>query len=235
MEKGIVLKVENLNVELEGERILEDLSFEVKEGAVLTILGPNGAGKTVLLKALLGILPFQGKIEWRPGVKTSYVPQRLPFIKDIPMNVKEFFELKEASENEMTPIPNLVWGLNSVGLKKDILEKKIGDLSSGQFQRVLVGWALISNPQVLLFDEPTTGIDVSGQESIYNLLEKLKKERDLTILLVTHDLSIVYKLATDCLCLNKKMLCYSIPKELTSERLSQLYGGEIKFYRHSHE
>jgi zinc transport system ATP-binding protein len=192
-------------------------------------LGPNGAGKTVLLKALLGILPFQGKIEWRPGVKTSYVPQRLPFIKDIPMNVKEFFELKEASENEIKEI------LNSTGLKKDILEKKIGDLSSGQFQRVLVGWALISNPQVLLFDEPTTGIDVSGQESIYNLLEKLKKERDLTILLVTHDLSIVYKLATDCLCLNKKMLCYSIPKELTSERLSQLYGGEIKFYRHSHE
>jgi zinc transport system ATP-binding protein len=235
MEKGIVLKVENLNVELEGERILEDLSFEVKEGAVLTILGPNGAGKTVLLKALLGILPFQGKIEWRPGVKTSYVPQRLPFIKDIPMNVKEFFELKEASENEIRPTPNLVWGLNSVGLKKDILKKKIGDLSSGQFQRVLVGWALISNPQVLLFDEPTTGIDVSGQESIYNLLEKLKEERDLTILLVTHDLSIVYKLATDCLCLNKKMLCYSIPKELTSERLSQLYGGEIKFYRHSHE
>jgi zinc transport system ATP-binding protein len=198
-------------------------------------LGPNGAGKTVLLKALLGILPFQGKIEWRPGVKTSYVPQRLPFIKDIPMNVKEFFELKEASENETTLTLNLVWGLNSVGLKKDILKKKIGDLSSGQFQRVLVGWALISNPQVLLFDEPTTGIDVSGQESIYNLLEKLKEERDLTILLVTHDLSIVYKLATDCLCLNKKMLCYSIPKELTSERLSQLYGGEIKFYRHSHE
>jgi zinc transport system ATP-binding protein len=115
------------------------------------------------------------------------------------------------------------------------LEKKIGDLSSGQFQRILVGWALTSNPQVLLFDEPMTGIDIGGQESVYQLLEKLKKERNLTILLVTHDLSIVYKLATNCLCLNKKMLCYSIPKELTSERLSQLYGGEIKFYRHSHD
>jgi len=228
MGKGIVLKVENLNVELGGERILENLSFEVKEGEVLTILGPNGAGKTVLLKTLLGILPYKGKIEWTPGIKIGYVPQRLPFIKDIPMSVGEFFKLKEASEKETKEI------FNSIGLKGDILEKKIGDLSSGQFQRILVGWALILNPQILLFDEPTTGIDISGQESIYNLLEKLRKERSLTILLVTHDLSIVYKLATNCLCLNKKMLCYSIPKELTSERLSQLYGGEIKFYRHSH-
>jgi len=229
MGKGIVLKVENLNVELGGERILENLSFEVKEGEVLTILGPNGAGKTVLLKTLLGLLPYKGKIEWTPGIKIGYVPQRLPFIKDIPMSVWEFFKLKEASEKETKEI------FNSIGLKEDILEKKIGDLSSGQFQRILIGWALILNPQILLFDEPTTGIDIGGQESIYNLLEKLREERSLTILLVTHDLSIVYKLATNCLCLNKKMLCYSIPKELTSERLSQLYGGEIKFYRHSHE
>ncbi len=229
MGKGIVLKVENLSVEFEGEKILENLSFEVKEGEVLTILGPNGAGKTVLLKALLGILPFKGSIGWKPGIKTSYVPQRLPFIKDIPLSVREFFKLKGALEDEMKKT------LNSMGLEEDMLGKKIGDLSSGQFQRILVGWALISSPQVLLFDEPTTGIDIGGQESIYNLLEKLKKERDLTILLVTHDLSVVYKLATNCLCLNKQMLCYGIPKELTPERLSQLYGGQIKFYQHSHE
>jgi len=80
-----------------------------------------------------------------------------------------------------------------------------------------------------------TGIDIGGQESVYNLLEKLKREKNFTILLVTHDLSIVYKFATNCLCLNKKILCYSTPKELTTERLSQLYGGKIKFYEHKHE
>jgi len=227
--QGIVLKVKNLNVDLGKERILENLSFEVKEGEVLTILGPNGAGKTVLLKTLLGILPYKGKIEWMPKIRIGYVPQRLPFIKDIPLSVEEFFELKNVSEKEIKDI------LKSIGLEKDILGKKIGDLSSGQFQRILVGWALASNPRVLLFDEPMTGIDIGGQESIYEFLAKLKKERDLTILLVTHDLSIVYKLATDCLCLNKKMLCYNIPKDLTTERLSQLYGGEIKFYQHNHE
>jgi len=227
--ENLILKVKNLNVELEGEEILKDLSFEVKEGEVLTILGPNGAGKTVLLKALLGILPYKGEIEWKAEIKIGYVPQRLPFIKDIPMSVKEFFALKNVSEKETEEV------LKSIGLKEEIFEKKIGELSSGQFQRILVGWALSSNPQVLLFDEPMTGIDIGGQESIYNLLEKLKKEKNLTILLVTHDLSIVYKFATNCLCLNKKVLCYSTPKELTTERLSQLYGGKIKFYEHKHE
>lgn len=229
MENEIVLKVDNLNVELGGEKILENLSFEVREGEVATILGPNGAGKTILLKTLLGILPFSGKIEWREGIKIGYVPQRLPFIKDIPLSVSEFFQLKKVRESEMKAI------LTPIGLKEDILKKKIGDLSSGQFQRILIGWALVSNPQALLFDEPTTGIDIGGQESIYDLLKKLKNERNLTILLVTHDLSVVYQLADRCLCLNKKMLCYNIPKELTQERLSQLYGSGIKFYQHSHD
>jgi len=230
MEEKIVLKVENLDVKLEGEEILKDLSFEVKEGEVLVILGPNGAGKTVLLKTLLGILPYKGKIEWQKGIKIGYVPQRLPFIKDIPMAVKEFFDLKNVSEKESEEI------LKSIGLGEDILKKKIGELSSGQFQRILVGWALASNPQVLLFDEPMTGIDIGGQESVYNLLEKLKKERDLTILFVTHELSIVYKLADKVLCLSKRMLCHGLPKEiLTPERISELYSGEIKFYQHNHK
>jgi len=230
MEEKIVLKVENLDVKLEGEEILKDLSFEVKEGEVLVILGPNGAGKTVLLKTLLGILPYKGKIEWQKGIKIGYVPQRLPFIKDIPMAVKEFFDLKNVSKKESEEI------LKSIGLGEDILKKKIGDLSSGQFQRILVGWALASNPQVLLFDEPMTGIDIGGQESVYNLLEKLKKERDLTILFVTHELSIVYKLADKVLCLSKRMLCHGLPKEiLTPERISELYSGEIKFYQHNHK
>lgn len=222
-----ILRVENLNVEFGKEKILENLSFDVKEGEVLTILGPNGAGKTVLLRTLLGCLSYEGKIEWQEKIRIGYVPQRLPFIKDIPMSVGEFFGLKGRASG-------LKEILDSVGFKEDILKKRIGGLSSGQFQRVLVARALVSDPQVLLFDEPTTGIDISGQESIYNLIWKLKQKRNLTVLLVTHDLSIVYSLASRCICLNKKMLCLSIPKELTSEKLSQLYGEEIKLYEHTH-
>jgi len=230
MKKDFVLEVKNLNVKLEGETILENLNFKVKEGEVLTILGPNGAGKTVLLKTLLGLIPYEGKIKWKENVKIGYVPQRLPFIKDIPLNVKEFFKLKEVSEEKIKNV------LLSVGIKDlKILKKKIGDLSSGQFQRILIAFALVDEPNVLLFDEPTAGIDIGAEETIYTFLEKLKKEKNLTILLVTHDLSIVYKFASNCLCLNKRILCFGKPKEITPQTLIKLYGGKIKIYRHGHD
>ena len=222
-----VLRVKNLNVDLKKEEIIKDLSFEVKKGDVLTILGPNGAGKTVLLKTLLGILPYEGEIRWGKKIKIGYVPQRLPFIKDISMNVEEFFKLKKASKKETKEI------LNSVGFKENFLNKKIGDLSSGQFQRILVAWALISNPDVLLFDEPMTGIDISGEETIYTLLAKLKEKRNLTILLVTHDLSVVLKFSNFVICLNKCPICQGVPREvLTLETLHKLYGEKVKFYTH---
>jgi zinc transport system ATP-binding protein len=225
--REIILKVENLNVKLDNEEIIKDLSFEVKEGEILTILGPNGAGKTVLLKTLLGIFPYQGKIKWQKEVKIGYVPQRLPFIKDIPMNVEEFFKLKGASKKEIEEI------LKEVGFEKEFLKKKIGELSSGQFQRIIVAWALIKNPNFLLFDEPTTGIDIGGEETIYNLLFKLKEKKNLTILLVTHDLSVVAKFSNFVICLNKCPLCQGPPKEvLTPKVLFELYGEEVKFYHH---
>jgi len=226
MQENIILKVKNLNVRLEKEEIIKDLSFEIKQGDVLTVLGPNGAGKTVLLKTLLGILPYKGEIKWEKEVKIGYVPQRLPFIKETPMSVEEFFELKRASRKEIREI------LNSVGFGS-ALNKKIGELSSGQFQRILVAWALVRNPDVLLFDEPTTGIDIGGEETIYGLLAKLKKEKDLTILLVTHDLSVVYKFSNSVICLNKCPICQGSPKEvLIPEILRKLYGEEVKFYEH---
>jgi len=226
---NIILSVKDLNVKLNGEEILLDLTFDVYDGEVLAILGPNGAGKTTLLKALLGIVPHEGIVKWREGVKVGYVPQRLPFIKDLPLSVKEFFQLVNTSKGETIEI------LKSIGLGEEILGKKIGDLSSGQFQRILIGWALASNPNVLLFDEPLAGIDIGGQESVYNLLEKLKEDRNLTILFVTHELSIVYRLADRVLCLNKRMLCTGAPREmLTPEAISNLYASPVKFYQHKH-
>lgn len=231
MNENTILKVKNLNVELDGERVIENLNFEVKEKETLVILGPNGAGKTVLLRTLLSLLPYRGEIQWQKGLKIGYVPTGLPLTKEIPLTIKEFFDLKGISQKEVLEV------LRAVGMAdSEILGKRVAFLSSGQFQRLLVAWGLTGNPQVLLFDEPTAGIDIGGEETIYTLLKKLKNERELTILLVTHDLSIVYKLADNVICLNKKALCQGLPLEvLTPQRLSQLYGGEIKFYQHKHE
>ncbi len=229
MRDDLVLKVRALSVELEGEKIINKLSFELKKGDTLTILGPNGAGKTVLLKTLLGLLPYKGEIEWKENIRIGYVPQRLPFIKEFPLSVEDFLKLKKSSEEEIVDI------LNSVGFKENLLDKKIGDLSSGQFQRILIAGSLIENPKVLLFDEPTAGIDIEGEETVYRLLARLKKDRELTILLVTHDLSVVYTFSNYVICLNKQPICYGVPHEvLTPENLERLYGEEVKYYRHKH-
>lgn len=224
-----LLKVKNLKVELEREKIICDLSFELKRGEVLTILGPNGAGKTVLLKTLLGIFPYRGEIEWERGAKIGYVPQRLPFVKDIPMSVEDFLCLKSSNIKEIKEKIKLV------GFEENFLKKNVGEISSGEYQRVLVVWALLENPDILLFDEPTSGIDIFGTETIYQILEKLKNERKMSIILVTHDLSVVFKFSDYVICLNKCPICQGVPKEvITPQSLLKLYGQELKFYEHYH-
>jgi len=229
--ENYILQVENLKVELAGEDIVKNLSFNVKEGEILTILGSNGAGKTVLLKTLLNFLPYRGKIRWAEKVKIGYLPQGLTSlkIKDLPLTVEEFFKLKEAIKCK------IIQFLKQVGVKeKSFIKKKIGDLSSGQFQRMLIAWVLIDKPKILFFDEPTTGIDIGGEETIYSLLYRFWKKGNLTILLITHDLNIVYKYSTNVLCLNKKGFnCYGPAEEiLTPENLARVYGAGIKFYKH---
>ena len=231
-----ILKVENLNVKFGKEEVIKNLSFEVKRGEFLIVLGPNGAGKTTLFKAILGLVPSEGEIVWKEGKipKISYLPERLSQdkFKNLAITVKEFFRFKEKSDEKISSI------LKVVGLEpNEILNKNPGDLSSGQFQRMLISWSLISEPEILFFDEPATGIDVGGEETIYSLLEKFWKEKNLTILLITHDLDIVYKYASNVLCLSKKeVCCFGPPKEiLTPKVLEKIYGTEIKFYEHKHD
>ncbi len=225
-----ILEVQNLNVEFDGNEVLKDINFEVNKGEVLVILGPNGAGKTTLLRALLKRIPCTGEITWYTEDVNYLPPQELFERKDMPpLSVEEFFELKGASREETVDI------LNKVGLDASILEKGYGELSTGQFQRMTIAWALVDDPSVLLFDEPTAGIDLGGQETIYSLLHDFWKERELTILLVTHDLSIVWDHANDVLCLNKVKVCSGMPeKVLTPEKLEELYGAGIEFYKHDH-
>jgi len=231
--ENLILEVKNLSVKLEGKKIINNLSFNLKEGEILTILGPNGAGKTILLKTLLGLLPYQGEISWKKKVKIGYLPQGLSQlkVKDLPLSVVEFFKIKEKIPKE-----KYLEYLKLFGIEKDILKMKIGNLSFGQFQRMLIAWVLVSEPEILFLDEPSTGIDISGEETIYSILYRFWKEKNLTILLVTHDLNIVYKYSTNVLCLSKRgVCCLGKPKEvLTTETLEAMYGEKIKFYEHKH-
>jgi len=226
-----ILKVKNLDVSFGKEEIIKDLSFEVKRGEVLIILGPNGAGKTTLLRALLGLVPYKGKIIWG-SQKISYLPpQELVQRKYLPpMTIEEFFGFKDVSKDDMLKI------FQEVGLNVSLFKKPFGALSTGQFQRMMIAWALVDKPEVLLFDEATYGIDAGGEDTIYSLLHNFWEKRNLTILLVTHDLDIVYEHANNVLCLNKDKMCYGEPtKILTPQNLEKIYGTGIKFYKHIHK
>jgi len=238
-----ILKVKNLAVGFDGSDVIKDLDFSINKGDVVAIVGPNGAGKSVLFRALLGLVPHSGQIEWARDLKISYVPQKFAIDRELPLSVEEFLKFKKKNISE------IVDTLNSLGimavkqqhhseyhLQEHILKQRLGWLSGGQLQRVLIAWALLDNPDVLLFDEPTAGIDVGGEETIYNLLKKLHSERGLTMLLISHDLNIVYKYANNVICLNKQQICFGEPHTvLNPNELSALYGGDAQFYHHEHK
>lgn len=225
-----VLSVNNLHIAYGLQTIIDDLSFTVAKRDILIILGPNGAGKTTLLRALQNLLPYQGTVTWNAR-KISYLPpqeflqrQNLP-----PLNIAEFFSFKTDDSQAIKSM------IAEVGLDESLLIRQFDELSTGQFQRMLIGWALLDNPDVLIFDEPTSGIDIGGEETIYSLLHKFWQNKNLTILLVTHDLNIVWEYATKVICLNKQQVCMGKPEEvLTPEQLKNLYGTGIKFYKHQH-
>jgi zinc transport system ATP-binding protein len=244
MEEDIVLDVKNLSVEFFGNVVLDDLNFSVKRGEVLAIVGPNGSGKSVLFRSLLGLVPHTGKIDWKPGIKIGYVPQKLAIEHNFPLTVREFLEVK-SKNGTAYGINDIYHALNSVGIKTGseqeyhlehhILNRPLGKLSGGELQRILIAWSMIGKPDVLLFDEPTTGIDIGGEGTIYDLLRKLQMSNTLTIILISHDLNIIYKYTDIVLCLNKKMLGYGKPDiVLTQDKLSSLYGGETEIIHHKH-
>jgi zinc transport system ATP-binding protein len=229
---GELLTVRNLVVALGNERIIDRLSFEVEVGEILTILGPNGSGKSVLLRTLLGFLPYEGAITWDRKHRIGYLPQGLNQLltKDLPLTVRDFFTLKN-------PVPDkteISQYLSLVGLSDEVLSKIVGNLSGGEFQRMLLAWVLVGQPEIVFLDEPTTGIDLGGGETVYSLLKRIKEEKQLTILLVTHDLNVVYGFTDKVLCLNRKgYTCFGAPREVMSpQALENIFGMKLKFYEH---
>jgi ABC-type Mn2+/Zn2+ transport system ATPase subunit len=228
MDQKLALQVKDLTVELNDQKIIEGLSFAVKRGETLVVLGPNGAGKTTLLRALLGIIPYQGEVDWEVKNISYLPPKELMQRKEIlPLTVEDFYSLKEVTKHRIAE------SLKSVGLSTDVAKQRIAHLSTGQFQRLSIAWALVDRPDTLLFDEPTSGIDIGGTETIYTLLHGFWEKQKLTIILVTHDLSVVWEHADNVLCLNKKGICYGAPASaLTTKNLKELYGVGVKYYQH---
>jgi zinc transport system ATP-binding protein len=226
-----VLDVRNLTIRFGRTTVISNLSFSVQRASTLAIIGPNGSGKTVLLRALVGAIPSEGEIRWIAGTRIGYVPQKLDIERDIPVSGLDFLHARIALPgNNKAEIDSV---LERVGVTREIAAKPLGVLSGGQFQRLLVAFALLGSPSVLLLDEPTAGVDEPGQEQLHSLVQRLQTEEELTVLFISHELSVVYKYATDVLCLGHKKARKGPPRQiLTPAMLEDLYGTPVDFHVH---
>ena len=216
--ENYILTVTDLKVEIQNQTILEHVSFKIKRGTTLAIVGPNGAGKTVFFRTLLNLVPYTGKIVWEEKVKIGYVPQNIS-VKDIPISVREFLSYKDLSDVKEA--------LLAVKLDDpDIPNKTLAVLSGGQMRRVLIAWALLDKPNVLLFDEPTVGVDVGGEESVFFMLNELKRKRNITMLLITHDIHLVKEYTDQLLGLNKCMTYFGDSGQIAEPSIQQKIYGE---------
>ncbi|MEY4744213.1 MAG: hypothetical protein RL272_158 [Candidatus Parcubacteria bacterium] len=233
------LAVEGCSVALGGTPVLEGVSFTVAQGEVAAVIGPNGSGKTTLMRAILGLSPMTGGSirifgKHLHAVRNliGYVPQRFDFDHDFPITVREFLDL---ARHPHCPASRIAEKIKEVGLPAKILEQQLGSLSGGQMQRVLIAQAILNNPSILFLDEPATGIDVSGEATLYEIIEHLNVEHGTTILLVSHDIALVSDLVDNVICVNRKLLCYGPPHTaLTLRKLEEVFGPREGFYEHGH-
>lgn len=226
-----VLEVEGLSVDLGGRSVLRDLSFSVEDGSALAIIGPNGAGKTVLFRALIGSLPHRGTVRWASGARIGYVPQKLDIERDLPVTGHDFLRAKATVSG--VPGAEIDRALERVALPRESASLPMSALSGGQFQRVLLAFALLGRPNVLLCDEPTAGVDEPGGERLHEMIQRVRAAEHLTVLLISHELNVVFRFASNVLCLSREAPCFGPPEEiLTPERIAQVYGAPLKYHHH---
>ena len=236
------LEVQHLTVSFEGARqaAVEDVSFALEAGQIAMVIGPNGSGKTTLLRAILGFIPATGVVRiCHHPVRAAfpligYVPQHFRFDTTLPLTGRELLRLALRAMVKRTTDMPLAWAMDTFQLTT-FVDQPLGTLSGGQLKRLLLARAMLRRPRVLLLDEPEAGVDVGGEQSLYQLLEHLVATEGLMALINSHELNIVWRVATQVLCLNRRLLGIGPPTQmLTPQTLFHLYGPTAALYQHDH-
>jgi zinc transport system ATP-binding protein len=244
-----LLTIRDLTVELGGNAILKGLTANIARGKITALIGANGSGKTTLLRTILRENPYRGELRFHCGhdhsqphpEHTGYVPQKLNIDAKLPLTVRDLLALAlqrrplflGVSRETQRKIDTI---LESVQAPPDLQDKPVEKISGGELQRVLLGLAIHPQPELLLLDEPAAGIDFSSTESFNSMIARLNRERGVTILLVSHDLTVVSQHADEVLCLKDGVIqCHGPPKEiLTHQMLTQTFGVDVGVFAHHH-
>lgn len=247
-----IFDVKNLSFIVRDNTILSNISLEIFHAEYIAIIGPNGGGKTTLIRMLLGLdKPTQGEIrlfgkkinkfkEWH---KIGFVPQRASLVdENFPATVEDIVKMGRVAKRGIFAgfSKKDAEVVEDAMLKMDILhlkDKMVGTLSGGQRQRAMIARALASSPEILILDEPNTGVDMVSQQRFYKLLSKLNKEENITIVFITHDIGVIADDITRLFTINQKATICNNPKEtLSCEDISTLYGIDAHLIsNHKHD
>jgi len=244
MKSTPAIRLTDVSVTIGQSVILEKVDAQIMRGHITALIGPNGAGKTTLLQAILGLRAYSGRIDFVDSSGTvhkpriGYVPQSLAIDRQAAVTVLEFF----AFEFQRRPVWLGITGKSrenaAMALERleagHLLNRPLGKLSGGEMQRVLLALALHRDPEILFLDEPVSGVDIAGGHLFCDVLESLSTRQNRTIVMVSHDLSVVSQHASHVLCLNRTVACQGeTPEVLTSENLLQIYGLHSGLYEHT--
>lgn len=245
MKPDPIIRIDGVTFSYNGAEAVRDVSLRVGRGAYIGIIGPNGSGKTTLLRLMLGLLePAKGTVQVLEGMtgkaRVGYIPQKATQLETMfPITVEEVVGLglvaKKGVFSKLTKADRetIDHALKQVDLRQ-LKKKQIHDLSGGQQQRALIAKALVSDPDVLMLDEPTVGIDSSSQDSFYELLIELNKDGK-TIILVSHDIAVVANEVQTLACLNKTLVYHGSPKKfIAGDYIEKVYGKDRTLILHDH-
>jgi zinc transport system ATP-binding protein len=230
-----LISAQNITVTYDGAPVLDDVSLAITQGEIVTILGPNGSGKSTLLRALLGIVPLaRGTVSRKDGLRLGYVPQKLTIDRAMPLSVRRFLSLPKAVPDKAARA-----ALARVGLS-EFASAQMAQLSGGQMQRAMLARALLTDPDLLVLDEPTQGLDQQGEAGFYRLIEELRLETGAAVLMVSHDLHVVMAASDRVICLNGHICCQGAPQVVSSApEYRALFGlgtqGALALYQHAHD
>lgn len=224
-----ILEIKKLSVSLGGRDILRNVSLSVAPGEVVAIVGPNGAGKTTLLKAVLNIVPYSGKISLlgkEVNLKDiGYVPQYFRFEQGFPITVAEFLSMS-------FPVPDknkINFIMKETGISK-LANRMVGELSGGELQKTLIARSAIKEPKLWLLDEATSGIDMASASEFFDLIEKIRSKWGGGIIIISHEIDVVYRLADKVVGLNGSLVFEGEPEKAFSETsLEKIYGKDFRF------